>query len=100
VGTPIGTTAFQPLWPRPQISKPTSVLHGKAATFSAAQSTDPFPGGAVTKWVWKWGDGTTSTPSTAATTHTYAKAGTYTVTLTVTDNYSRTASTTASVVAS
>jgi len=100
VGTPIGTTPFQPLWPRPQISKPTSIVHGKSATFSASQSTDPFPGGVISKWVWKWGDGTTSSPSTATTSHTYTTAGSYTITLTVTDNYSRTASTTAMIAVS
>lgn len=100
VGTPIGTTPFLPLWPHPHINKPASILHGSAATFTGSQSTDPFPGGAVTRWVWKWGDGTTSSPSTATTSHTYAKAGTYTITLTVTDNYARTASTTAQVTVS
>jgi PKD domain len=100
VGTPIGTAPFQPLWPRPQISTPAPFAHGTSATFGAAQSTDPFPGGAITKWVWKWGDGTTSTPTSATTSHVYAAAGTYTITLTVTDNYARTASTTTKVTVS
>jgi subtilase family serine protease len=100
VGTPIGTTPFLPLWPRPHISTPAPFAHGTSAAFSASQSTDPFPGGAITQWVWKWGDGTTTSPATATTSHTYAKAGTYTITLTVTDNYARTASTTAKITVS
>jgi hypothetical protein len=93
VGTPTGTTPFQPLWPRPVITKPNSVVQGHAASFSAAGSSDPFPGGVITAWTWKWGDGTTTHPTTASTGHTYAATGTYAITLTVTDNYARTAST-------
>jgi subtilase family serine protease len=98
VGTPNGTTPFQPLWPTFAITKPTSVVHGHSAAFSASSEKDPFPGGAINQWTWKWGDGTTTTPTSASTSHTYAAAGTYTVTLTVTDNYSRTASHSAKVV--
>lgn len=100
IGTPNGVAVFKPDNPTAKITAPASITHGQSASFSASGSTDPFPGGAITKWVWKWGDGTTSTPGTATTTHTYAAAGTYTVTLTVTDNYARTKSTSVSVTVS
>jgi hypothetical protein len=86
VGTPTGLSAFSPLFPRPRLTVPASVLGGKAATFTAG-GTDPFPGGAFTSYQWSWGDGTQSTTTTPTKRHTYAVSGDYTMTLTVTDTY-------------
>ena len=57
--------------------------------------TDPFPGGAIVKYVWHWGDGTSSTTTSNSATHTYKTSGvTRTITLDVTDRYGSTASAT------
>lgn len=88
VGTPKGVRAFKPMSPAAAIASPSTVRHGVAHTFSAASSTDPFPGGSIVSYSWNWGDGHSSTGTTA--THKYATQGTRTITLTVTDNYGRT----------
>jgi subtilase family serine protease len=91
VGTPRGPSAFKPMSPTAVITSPDAVTHGTTASFSGGSSTDPFPGGKITKYVWSWGDGTTNTTSAGATTnHTYANSGPETVNLTITDNYGRT----------
>ena len=87
VGTPKGVTPFKPLKPTAKITKPASVTHGVAASFSGAASTDPFPGGSISSYKWTWGDGSTSTVTTNPVTHTWTSAGSYPVKLTVTDSY-------------
>ncbi len=97
VGAPIGLKMFKPLLPTAAISPPASLTAGAPASFSAAGSQDPYPGGSLTSYSWNWGDGSAN-GSGLASTHTYAAPGTYTVTLTVTDNYGLTsAASTASV---
>ena len=85
VGTPNGLGLFTPDLPTAVITPPVSLGAGKAAAFSAAGSSDAYPGGTIGSYSWKWGDGTAS--AGASPTHTYAEGGTYTVELTVTDNY-------------
>ncbi len=89
VGTPDGLEMFKPLHPTAVITPPSSLTEGVAAAFSAASSSDPYPGGSIESYSWNWGDGTADS-SGVSPTHTYATAGHYTVTLTVTDNYSLT----------
>lgn len=92
VGAPNGLSAFQPLFPSAAITPPAQVRAGVAASFSAAGSEDPYPGGSIASYAWDWGDG--SAPSTGASpSHVYAETGVYTVTLTVTDNYGLTGTT-------
>ena len=87
VGTPAGLGALAPTGPHPVITGPASVAHGVTNTFSAATSTDPFPGGHVTSWVWNWGDGTANS-SGVSVSHNYATGpATRVITLTETDNY-------------
>ncbi len=86
VGTPDGLSAFKPLLPTAAITPPSSLEAGVAASFSAAASTDPYPGGSIASYSWSWGDGTADGAGVSPT-HTYAAPGTYLVTLTVTDNY-------------
>jgi PKD repeat protein len=86
VGTPIGLGMFKPLLPSAAISSPASPTAGAAASFSAAGSRDPYPGGSLTSYAWSWGDGSANSGGVSPT-HTYAAAGSYTVTLTVTDSY-------------
>jgi PKD repeat protein len=78
---------FKPMSPTAVITTTLPVTHGVSHSFSGANSTDPFPGGAISSYAWNWGDGHTSTGKTAS--HTYSSAGTRTITLTVTDNYGR-----------
>jgi hypothetical protein len=85
VGTPKGTNPFVALSPTAVLTRPATVKHGHAASFSGAKSSSPFPGGAITSYTWNWGDGHTSSGKTVS--HTFAKAGTFKVTLTVTDTY-------------
>jgi PKD repeat protein len=85
VGTPIGLGLFEAQLPTAVITPPALPAPGVSASFSAAGSSDPYPGGSVKSATWNWGDGDSSDGVSAA--HTYAKAGTYTVTLTVTDSY-------------
>ena len=89
VGTPVGLGVFAPMSPKAVISQTANVIHHVAHSFSAATSTDPFPGGSLTTYVWTWGDGSTTTTASATASHTYASAGSKTVKLTVTDNYKR-----------
>lgn len=90
VGTPKGTSVFKPLTPTAVITHSTTITHGHSATFSGSHSTDPFPGGTLTKFVWAWGDGTASVTTTSTSTHhTYAKKGTFTARMKVYDNYGR-----------
>ncbi|WP_338179296.1 PKD domain-containing protein [Jatrophihabitans sp.] len=88
VGTPKGTALFKALNPTAKITAPTSITHGKTAAFKGTTSTDPFPGGTITKYSWTWGDGSAATAGSAPT-HKYAKAGKYSVKLVVTDSYGR-----------
>jgi len=69
------------------------VKKGAKHSFSAAKSTDPFPGGSLVKYVWHWGDGHTTTTTHASASHTFTSKGTDKVTLTVTDNYGRSGTT-------
>ena len=100
-GTPKGLTAFTKTGPTAKMSGPTSVTHGTSRTWSAT-TTDPFPGGSVTRYTWNWGDGTTPTVTTSGSaSHTYATGGvTRTITLTVRDNYGVTGTATRSVAVS
>jgi PKD repeat protein len=86
VGTPNGLGAFRALVPTAAIAASGSVEQATAASFSAAASSDPYPGGAIASYAWSWGDGAPDSTGVSPT-HTFAKAGVYTVTLTVTDNY-------------
>jgi subtilase family serine protease len=87
VGTPVGTTLFTADQPTAIIKAPGTVTHNITHTFSAAGSSDPFPGGSIVKYVWNWGDGHTTTTTTLTTTHKYTVAAIRTITLTVTDSY-------------
>jgi PKD repeat protein len=73
--------------PTATISSSGTVTHGVAHSFSAAGSSDPFPGGAIIAYKWNWGDGSTS--SGKSVSHTCSTAGTKTITLSVKDNYGR-----------
>jgi PKD repeat protein len=86
VGTPQGLGAFQPRLPTAAITPPSSPKAGEPASFSAAGSSDPYPGGSIANYSWSWGDGTPSSGG-ASPAHTFAAPGQYTVTLTVIDNY-------------
>jgi subtilase family serine protease len=83
VGTPNGLKAFTPLSPGATIKAP-KLRKGHSGKFSE-KTTDPFPGGEITKYAWKFGDGKHS--ASKHPKHTYKKAKTYKVTLTVTDVY-------------
>ena len=85
VGTPNSLALFKPLSPTAVISPPPKIFSGIAATFSAASSSDPYPGASPT-YTWSWGDGTPS-GNGVTPTHTYATPGQYEVTLTVSDAY-------------
>jgi PKD repeat protein len=85
VGTPNSLKLFKPKLPSAVITPPASPKTAVPASFSAAASSDPYPGGTVVSYSWSWGDGTTSTG--VAPTHTFAAAGEYTITLAVADNY-------------
>lgn len=85
VGTPNGLSLFEPLPPTAAITPPDSLQVGAGASFSAADSRDPYPG-ATLSYSWEWGDGTAASTG-AAPSHTYAAPGKYTVTLTVSDGY-------------
>ena len=89
VGTPEGVGAFTRTGPHAVIASPGTVKHRVAKKFSAAGTTDPFPGGRITHYAWSFGDGHTATGRTPS--HTYATKGTRTITLTVTDSYGFTA---------
>ena len=93
VGTPNGLNTFKALSPKAVISQPGTVKKGAKHSFSAAKSTDPFPGGSLVKYVWHWGDGHTTTTTHASASHTFTSKGTDKVTLTVTDNYGRSGTT-------
>ncbi len=86
VGTPNGLGAFQPRLPTAAITPPSSPKAGTPASFSAAGSSDPYPGGSIASYSWSWGDGTPGSGGVSPA-HTFAAPGQYTVTLTVTDNY-------------
>lgn len=86
VGTPNGLGAFKPMFPAAVITAPSLLTAGTGASFAAAQSSDPYPGGSIADYSWNWGDGTAGS-STQTPTHTYAAPGSYLVTLTVTDSY-------------
>jgi PKD repeat protein len=97
VGTPNGLGLFEPLLPTAVITPPGSLTEGTPANFSAAASSDPYPGGSIASYSWNWGDGSPDSSGVSAA-HVYGAAGTHTVTLMVTDNYGLTsASSTTSV---
>jgi subtilase family serine protease len=85
VGSPKGIKEFLPMKPTASIANPGTVTHGQSTTFNGSGSSDPFPGGTISKYSWDFGDGQTGTGKTRA--HSFAAKGTFTVTLTVTDNY-------------
>ncbi|HEX3823622.1 MAG TPA: PKD domain-containing protein [Mycobacteriales bacterium] len=96
LGAPNGLSEFRPATPTARISAPAHVLTRKTAKFSGAKSSDPYPGGEITKYTWSWGDG--SKPSTGAkASHRFTKAGKHTVRLTVSDSYGQTGTTTTKV---
>jgi hypothetical protein len=86
LGAPKGLTEFRPATPSARITAPAHLTAGKAARFSGAKSTDPYPGGRITKYTWSWGDGSKSSTGAKAS-HRFKKAGKHTVRLTVTDSY-------------
>jgi hypothetical protein len=85
VGTPNGLSLFEPLLPTAVITPQNPLKVGVGASFSAAGSSDPYPGAALS-YSWEWGDGTAASTG-AAPGHTYTAPGKYMVTLTVSDNY-------------
>jgi hypothetical protein len=94
VGAPNGLGAFKPLFPTAVIAAPNPIVVGARASFSAEESSDPYPGGSIAHYAWEWGDGSTGSDGTSpASTHTFAAAGSYPVTLVVTDNYGLTSAT-------
>ena len=94
VGTPNGLGAFKPLFPTAVITAPSTTVAGARASFSAGASSDPYPGGSITRFVWQWGDGTAGSDGGSPTsTHTFLAPGSYPVTLAVTDNYGLTSTT-------
>lgn len=86
VGTPRGLGTFRPMAPHAVIGPRGTVLAGVRHAFHARPSSDPFPGGFITKYRWSWGDNSDRSPGVTAH-HTYKHPGTYTIRLTVTDNY-------------
>lgn len=62
-----------------------SGLQKASLGFNGSASSDPTPGGYITKYSWTFGDGSTATG--ARVSHAYARPGSYTATLTVTTNY-------------
>jgi PKD repeat protein len=89
VGTPNGLTGFTAMNPKAKITLPSSLALNKKATFKSTKSSDPFPGGTITKSSWNWGDGSKNSSGSSAK-HAYKKAGTYAVKLKVTDTYGQT----------
>ena len=89
VGTPKGVSGFTRTGPHAVIASPGIVRHRHAKRFSAAGTTDPFPGGRITRYAWNFGDGHTATGTSPS--HTYAKKGKRTITLKVSDSYGFTA---------
>jgi PKD repeat protein len=86
VGAPSSLNLFKPLAPVGAITPPGKARAGAPAGFSAATTSDPYPGGEVTAgYAWSWGDGTESSGQTP--THTFSASGEYTVTMTYTDRY-------------
>ncbi len=90
VGAPVGLAAFSPAAPTASITPPPALAAGVPASFLGSASSDPYPGGALVRWVWNWGDGTSGEGPDAV--HAYAASGPYTITLTVTDAYGFSAS--------
>jgi PKD domain len=97
VGTPNGLDAFKPVLPTAAITPPSSAVAEVPASFSAAGSSDRYPGGSIASYSWSWGDGTPNGSGTSPT-HTFAKPGAYTVSLTVTDSYGLTSTATTALV--
>ena len=86
VGAPASLSLFETRLPTAAITPPTKLLSGKPASFSAAASTDPYPGGmSSATFAWSFGDGEKGTGS--APSHAYSAPGEYTVSLIVTDGY-------------
>jgi len=86
VGTPSGLGLFKPLLPHAAIAPEEPVLAGTSVAFSAAGSSDPYPGGSLSSYEWSWGDGTPDSTGAAPRTNSKRPANT-TVTLTVIDSY-------------
>jgi hypothetical protein len=97
VGTPKNSSVFKAIGPHARISVSGTVRKGSKHAFSAARSTDPFPGGSIKQYVWHWGDGHKTTTTQATAKHTYTSKGKVTITLTVTDNYRRSGTTSTKV---
>jgi hypothetical protein len=91
LGSPNGLSEFTPANPTAKITGPATLVVGKTAKFTAKRSTDPYPGGRVTKYHWTFGSGSASTNESP--THRFEKAGSYVVKLVVTDSLGRTAAT-------
>ena len=87
VGTPNGLTVFRPINPTARISAISNVRAHQPHTFSAAGSSDPFPGGSLVTYVWHWGNGATTSSSHSSVSHTYTTPGRHVITLTVVDRY-------------
>jgi len=86
VGTPRSLGLFKAPLPAAAITTPGAQLAGSSSSFSAAKSSDPYPGGSIVEYRWNWGDGSPESTGVAPS-HTYAAPGTYTVTLTILDSY-------------
>jgi hypothetical protein len=87
VGTPRGLSVFKALGPAAKISALTGIRAHQGHTFSAARSSDPFPGGSVVEYAWHWGDGSSTVSPRPTVNHVYKSTGRHTVSLTVTDSY-------------
>jgi hypothetical protein len=91
LGTPKSAALFKKIGPDFTINPaPTTATHGVSTSFGTTSPTDPFPGGAVTKYIWSWGDGTSNTVtngSTSSVNHTFGTTGVKTVTVTAQDGY-------------
>jgi PKD domain len=88
LGAPNGLSEFTPANPTGVITAPAKLVAGKSAKFTAKHSTDPYPGGRITKYHWTFGSGSASTSESPS--HRFEKAGTYVVQLVVTDSVGRT----------
>jgi hypothetical protein len=89
VGTPAGTSVFKAMRPTARFIRPAKVRLGAKVRYSAVHSSDPFPGGRITRYVWHWGDGHVTRTAHRVATHRFRAGGKRTVTLQVVDNFGR-----------